>query len=132
METWNIEQYKNHVAKKRQPKSGNGSKAKAEIEMMLLLFGKPFEKEYKFNPQRKWRFDFAIPEMKIGIEYEGLMSAKSRHTTITGFSNDTEKYNAAQALGWRVLRYTALNYKQMGSDLNQFSNGRSIGEEAEL
>lgn len=119
METLTAAEYRALVAKKRQPTNKRkGSKAKAEIEMMLKLFGKPYETEFKFHPKRKWRFDFCIPELKIAIEYEGLMSEKSRHTTITGFTNDSEKYNAAQILGWRVLRYTALNYKSLSEDLN--------------
>ena len=87
METLTAAEYRALVAKKRQPTNRHkGSKAKAEIEMMLKLFGKPYVAEYSFHPERKWRFDFAIPEMKIGIEYNGIMSAKSRHTTITGIS----------------------------------------------
>ena len=120
METLTAADYRALVAKKRQPTNRHkGSKAKAEIEMILKLFGRHYEKELKFHPERKWRFDFAIPEMKVAIEYEGLMSEKSRHTTISGFTNDSEKYNAAQALGWKVLRYTALNYKNLSNDLNQ-------------
>lgn len=109
------EEYRNHIAKKSTPKKkkGNGSKAKAEMEMMLKLAGYEFVKEYKFHPSRKWRFDWAIPSLKLGIEYEGIMSEKSRHTTVTGMSNDCEKYNAAQSLGWKVLRFTALNYRDL-------------------
>jgi len=120
METLTAAEYRALVAKKRQPTNRHkGSKAKAEIEMMLKLFGKPYVAEYSFHPERKWRFDFAIPEMKIGIEYNGIMSAKSRHTTITGYSKDMEKINAAQKLGWVVLQYTPLNYKNMLNDLNE-------------
>lgn len=74
-------------------------------------------KEYRFHPDRKWRFDFALPEKKIGIEYDGLHSAKSRHTTLVGFTGDAEKMNAAQALGWKVLRFTVKNYKNVLKEL---------------
>ena len=57
--------------------------------------------------RRLWRFDWAWPDLKVAIEYEGLMSAKSRHITITGFSKDCEKYNAAALLGWQEYRFTA-------------------------
>lgn len=76
------------------------------------------EEEYRFDDKRRWRFDWAIPSMKIAVEYEGLMSKKSRHTTAKGFTADTEKYNAAQGHGWRVLRFTAMNYKTMVEVLN--------------
>lgn len=120
-EQWTLAQFKAHFSNKSQPlckRTSKGSKPKSEMELVLKLFGKPYETEYAFHPERKWRFDFAIPEMKVGIEYEGLMSEKSRHTSIKGFTGDTEKYNAAASLGWKVLRYTALNYKDLGRDLN--------------
>lgn len=77
------------------------------------------EEEYRFDPQRKWEFDWAIPSIKIAIEYEGLFSEKSRHTTVTGYSGDAQKYNAAIGLGWKVLRFTALDYRQLITELNK-------------
>ena len=77
-----------------------------------------FEKEYKFS-NRKFRFDFALPEYKIGIEYDGLNSEKSGHTTLTGFTKDTEKLNLAISLGWKVLRYTVLNYQNVLQDIQK-------------
>lgn len=77
----------------------------------------PFEQEYKFHPVRRWRFDVAIPGAMVAIEYEGVFSPKSRHTTVNGYAGDSEKYNQAQILGWKVLRYTAKNYKQFEKDL---------------
>jgi hypothetical protein len=76
-------------------------------------------KEYRFHEKRKWRFDFAFPEQNIAIEYEGLMSEKSGHTTLKGFTGDTEKYNEAARLGWKVLRYTVLTYKNVIQDLKK-------------
>ena len=89
------------------------------IEHFIKSAGLDFEKEYKFSQDRKFRFDYAIPLLMLGIEYEGTMSAKSRHTTVTGYSKDCEKYNLAQLEGWKVLRYTALNYTQLQNDLEK-------------
>lgn len=80
--------------------------------------GLEMQMEQRFHGERKWRFDYSIPSLMIAIEYEGLMSEKSRHTTISGFTGDSEKYNAAQALRWKILRYTAVNYKNLITDLN--------------
>ena len=63
--------------------------------------------EFRFAPPRRWRFDLAWPALKVACEYEGLHAAKSRHTTVTGFMADCEKYNAATLAGWRVYRVTA-------------------------
>ena len=66
-----------------------------------------WEREYRFHPVRKWRFDFAFVEQKIGIEVEGLAKPgkKSRHTEIAGYREDCRKYNEAIRLGWKLLRF---------------------------
>lgn len=88
--------------------------------------------EFKFHPKRKFRADYAIPDKMILIEYDGLMSSKSRHTTVSGFTRDCEKMNLAAQLGYRVFRYTALNYANVVGDLNEIiiqnqnqNNGRN-------
>jgi hypothetical protein len=75
--------------------------------------------EFMFDPERLWRFDWAIPKKKLAFEYEGINSKKSRHTTKMGYTGDADKYNEAAAQGWRVIRYTAQNYKQLLTDLNR-------------
>ena len=82
-------------------------KSVGEIEMAYLLKseGYQFEQEYKFHPDRKWRFDFAFPDEKIAIEVEGGLFTQGRHTRGRGYIQDMQKYNAATILGWRVLRY---------------------------
>ena len=78
------------------------------------------EEEYRFHPGRKWRFDFCIPALKLAVEYNGIFSKKSRHTTVTGYSGDMKKINEAQKLGWTVLQYTPLNYRDMIRDLDEY------------
>ena len=77
------------------------------------------ETEYGFHPARKWRFDWAIPSLKIAVEYEGIFSEKSRHTTVKGYNADADKYNTAAAMGWRVIRLTAKNYTGVLKILNE-------------
>lgn len=90
---------------------------KDNMKFTLLDLKLPFVQELVFFKGRRFRFDFAIPDYKIGLEYEGINSFKSRHTSITGYTRDTEKYNLAVCNGWRVLRYTALNYTDMRRDV---------------
>lgn len=78
-----------------------------------------FVTEMKFDEVRRFRFDWAIPDMKLAIEYEGIFSKKSRHTTVSGYSTDVEKYNLATTQGWSVLRYTAANYLNFEQDLTK-------------
>jgi very-short-patch-repair endonuclease len=60
--------------------------------------------EHKFEPMRRWRFDYAWPEVKIALEVEGGIYTGGRHTSSSGFVKDMAKYNRAAVLGWRVLR----------------------------
>ena len=63
----------------------------------------PYEKEILFHPSRKWRMDYAWPELKIAVEIHGGIFSGGRHTTGVGFIADREKMNEAQLLGWIVL-----------------------------
>ena len=63
-------------------------------------------KEYMFHYTRKWRFDYAIPELKIAIEIDGGVWDYGRHNRPQGYINDMEKLNNAISLGWYVLRFT--------------------------
>ena len=91
----------------------------SHIKEILTIRNIKFVEEHKFSPKRRFRFDLYLTDLNVGIEYEGLMSEKSRHTTIEGYSKDAEKYNLATCLGIRVLRYTALNFDQFEKDLDK-------------
>ena len=77
------------------------------IRQFFINMGLPApETEYKFHPERKWRYDYAWPDAKVALEVEGGVWSGGRHTSARGFLKDMEKYNAAAALGWKVLRTT--------------------------
>jgi hypothetical protein len=88
---------------------GEAHKGKQAIEYALNSLCKniAWYGEYLFCEGRLWRFDYAIPSLKIAIEYEGNTFGESRHTKGVGYASDTCKYNAATLLGWKVLRYEA-------------------------
>ncbi len=65
------------------------------------------EREYTFHHERKWRFDFAFPSVKVAMEVDGGIYSGGRHTRGKGFENDCEKCNEAAMLGWTVLRVTS-------------------------
>ncbi len=77
------------------------------VEIVLKSLGLEWVSEYRFHPVRKWRFDYFLQELTIGIEIEGGVFSGGRHTRGAGYSRDCEKYNQAQVLGFRVLRYPA-------------------------
>ena len=85
--------------------------SRSHLEALLLLHlraeGLPEpEREYRFAPPRRWRFDFAWPERRLAVEVEGGQWVRGRHQTPKGFERDCEKLNAAALLGWTVLRVT--------------------------
>jgi hypothetical protein len=94
------------------------------IEYTLKELKIPYQKEYKFLPDRKFRFDFycEINGKMIGIEYDGIFAKKNRHTSFSGFTMDTEKTNLAQIAGYIVLRYTAMNYSDFYKHIGSLSN----------
>ena len=62
--------------------------------------------EYRFNPKRRWRFDFAHPASKVAIEIEGGTWVSGSHGRGARYGTDCEKYNAAILAGWQVFRLT--------------------------
>jgi len=71
--------------------------------------------EFRFHAVRRWRFDYAVPKIKLAVEYHGhagfVGKGTSGHSTIKGLTNDCEKTNSAIAAGWRVLAFTALHFQ---------------------
>ena len=64
--------------------------------------------EFRFHPERKFRLDFAIPEIKVGIEIEGgiWMRGGGGHSHPTGIERDIEKSNLLALADYRLLRFT--------------------------
>lgn len=78
------------------------------------------ETEYKFCDDRGWRFDFCIPAHKIAIEFEGgIFMKNSSHNTAKMYNKDTNKYNRATVLGYKIIRVTAMNYTTVLKTLNE-------------
>lgn len=88
------------------PKRGRNQRTwSTEISVSILkAFGLPDPKlEYQFC-DRRWRFDFAWPDSMVALEVEGGVFTAGAHASVKGILNDINKYNAAQHLGWRVIR----------------------------
>lgn len=117
-EVWTAEQARLYLA--------GGGKAKAKVKRKKTAVEKQLEEElqqhrirelekatgqqvvaeHRFHPEREWRFDFYLPACKVAIEVEGGVWTQGRHTRGKGYIGDMEKYNEAQAMGIKVLRFT--------------------------
>ena len=107
------------------------SRCEAEFELLLKAHRIPFQREYRFHPVRRWRFDFVIlktaysdpEELKIAVEIEGGIFTNGRHNRSTGMIGDMQKYNSAVVNGWRILRYgTGQIHGQCVDDINDLIN----------
>lgn len=116
-------QGKTHISKLVGKHFKKAHPAKDWISEQLLVWcqnrGIVLHEEYNFNPLRRWRADWCVPDLKLLIEYEGLSAKKTGHTTSEGYTGNAEKYNSAQSLGWKVLRFTYLNYESLIDELNK-------------
>lgn len=73
------------------------------------------ELEYKFHPDRRWRFDFAWPDVGtnisiplksfslLALEVDGGIWIRGGHNRGAQMKKDWEKRNEAAALGWRII-----------------------------
>lgn len=70
--------------------------------------------EFQFDPNRKWRFDFAWenwePQLgrwkRVALEVQGGIWTRGRHVRPAALLQEYEKLNRAAVLGWRVLFVT--------------------------
>lgn len=78
-----------------------------EVAFGVRALGLPApEREYRFSPHRRFRFDFAWPAVKVALEVDGGTWIGGRHTSGAGYQRDVEKMNLAALTGWLVVRAT--------------------------
>jgi very-short-patch-repair endonuclease len=75
------------------------------------------------HPVGKYRIDFAIPELKFGIEIDGL----AYHNGQDSFMKDRSRQREIESQGLRIVRFAA---KEISLDVNKcFWEAESIAEE---
>lgn len=105
------------------------SKYEKQFNLYLKTIGAdlpPHEREYRFHPSRRWRFDFAWPAVKVAVECDGgqWLARGGRHAR----DADREKLNAAACLGWRVLRYSGKMLEKPDAVIGQVRQALSVGK----
>lgn len=75
------------------------------------------------HPVGKYRIDFAIPDLKFGIEIDGL----AYHNGQDSFMKDRSRQREIESQGWRIVRFAA---KEISLDVNKcFWEAEAIAEE---
>ena len=93
--------------RKPQPTPQEPSQLVETLVSQLEIVGlKPTHREWKFHPERKWRFDLVWVSFKVAVEVHGGIHSGGRHTRGAGFERDREKMNEAALMGWLVLEVT--------------------------
>lgn len=82
---------------------------------------------------RKFRLDFAWPDIKTGVEIQGGSWGGGRHNRAGGQAQDYEKLNLLTLAGWRILYFNS----QMMKDPSECASTvvdliAKIGEESGL
>lgn len=108
-----------HTTAKKSPQTARKRKITDQRDIFTVICKTDIHvecvKEYRFHPNRLWRFDYAIPEHKIALEVEGGVWTDGRHVRAQGFLGDMEKYNTATLMGWRVFRTTPDNLYKLAT-----------------
>jgi len=121
-------QQKEPDVKKRSKKVTEQNNYVSAISQALNILGVHHVLEYQFLKDRRFRFDLAIPEIQLAIEFEGGIFSGGRHTQGVGYSNDCKKYNLAVRHGWTLLRYSSADvYKKnwefrIADEIKEFIN----------
>lgn len=85
------------------------------------------QREVVFAPPRRWRFDFAWPDLKVAVEVEGGIWIRGGHSRGVGMGRDAAKYNEAALLGWMLIRVTGVTIAD-GSALAWIERALAIRE----
>ena len=111
------------------------STASAKVDLFLNYLQQQFPavevvKELRFYPERRWRFDYAFPTLKVAIEIDGAVWTLGRHNRPAGYLADMEKLNTAASMGWLVLRFSTderffLSTRQLISDALTIRNNNN-------
>jgi hypothetical protein len=96
-----------------------------DLDLQCKLVGLPLpEKEYRFDPERKWRIDYCWPDQKLAVEIEGGIYGTGQpcpvckrrsvgaHTSIERLKSDLEKYDELAIAGFWLLRFMPEDVEQ--------------------
>lgn len=57
--------------------------------------------------KRQFRWDWAREDIRVAVEYAGIMYSNASHMSVAGVLRDDEKTTLGQLAGWIVVRVNA-------------------------
>ena len=66
-----------------------------------------WSREYRFDPERKWRIDFCWPVQRLAVEVQGEV-----HRIKKSFDADIEKIQQLTLQGWRYLPVSSADIRR--------------------
>jgi len=97
-------QFSRPVVTTKKPRTESPIEELFDLQTRALKLPAP-TREFRFHLVRKWRIDFAWPDLQLAVEIEGGIWTRGRHTRGAGVRADMEKYNALASMGWALLRF---------------------------
>jgi len=83
------------------------SELEAAMAFQIHAAGLPKpEREVRFTPPRRWRWDLCWPDRMIALEIDGGGWVRGGHSREAGMTRDCQKRNAGTRMGWKVYRAT--------------------------
>ena len=114
MKGWNATSLKASKKREDAAKKSVGKRTLTAKQIVLLgelqqtivrLFGE-CAPEHKFHAVRRFKFDYAVPSIRLAVEVNGGEWVNGRHNRGgVGYRNDLTKLNLAMIGGWKVLQY---------------------------
>lgn len=71
-----------------------------------------YERDYRFDPVRRWEIDFAWLSDWAALEIEGGIWTAGAHARGAGIQRDIDKGNALTLAGWRLVRASAADVNE--------------------
>lgn len=103
-----------HMAGKQSLKTNNTAKNESLFFALLISQGLPLpEKEVKMIDGRRYRIDYAWPDLRLGVEIQGGVYTRGAHGSITGILQGYKKSNDAALYGWTLLYFTPAEMKSL-------------------
>jgi very-short-patch-repair endonuclease len=85
-----------------------------EMQLRAAKVWDGFVREHRFDPERRYRFDFAHIPSRLAIEIQGGQWGRGRHNRPEGVENDSRKAALAALRGrWVTIPFTPRQVKNL-------------------